>query len=152
MHPYLHRQRAGRWLAIPATVALGLLLAGFLPPLRLLWFGVPFLSLMVWIFGSLTISVERSDLCWRLGPEVPRFRLFRAEIVEARAVTRSWQDGRGIHGSRFGTLHNVAGFNAVALTLRSGRRLALGTDQPDRLLGVLRPCFPPKCTDSFPTP
>jgi hypothetical protein len=46
----------------------------------------------------------------------------------------------------------VAGFDAVALTLRSSRRLALGTDQTDRLLGVLRPPFPPNCTDSFPTP
>jgi hypothetical protein len=137
MHPYLHRQRAGRWLAIPATVALGLLLVGLLPPLRLLWYGVPFLGLMMWIFGSLTISVERSDLCWRFGPGVPRFRLSLTEIVEARTVITSWQDGWGIHGSRFGTLYNVAGFEAVALTLRSGRRLALGTDEPHRLLRVL---------------
>ncbi len=138
MHPYLHRQRAGRWLAIPATVALGLLLVGLLPPLRLLWYGVPFLGLMMWIFGSLTVSVEGNELCWCFGPGVPRFRLPLAEITEARAVTTSWQDGWGIHGSRFGTLYNVAGFEAVALTLRSGRHLALGTDEPDRLLEVLR--------------
>jgi len=139
MHPYLHRQRAGRWLAIPATVALGLLLVGLLPSLRLLWHGVPFLGLMMWIFGSLTTSVERSDLCRRFGPGVPRFRRSLTEFVEARAAITSCQDGWGIHGSRFGTPYNVAGFEAVALTLRNGRRLALGTDQPDRLLGVLRP-------------
>lgn len=139
MHPYLHRQRAGRWLAIPATVVLGLLLVGLLPPLRLLWYGVPFLGLMMWIFGSLTVGVEGNELCWRFGPGVPRFRVPLAEITEARSVTTSWQDGWGIHGSRFGTLYNVAGFEAVALTLRSGRRFALGTDEPDRLLEALCP-------------
>jgi hypothetical protein len=43
----------------------------------------------------------------------------------------------GIHLSRFGWLYNVSGFDAVAIILKSGKRFALGTDEPDALLQAL---------------
>jgi hypothetical protein len=45
----------------------------------------------------------------------------------------------GIHVTPYGWLYNVAGWDAVAITLCEGRRFALGTDDPHGLLDVIRP-------------
>ena len=50
----------------------------------------------------------------------------------------NYLEGWGIHLSRFGWLYNVSGFDAVAITLVSGKRFALGTDEPQALLAALR--------------
>ena len=138
MQTYTHRQRAGRWLAIPAAVAIALALTSLFSSLKAIAWGIPFLVFMMWLFGSLTVTVAHGELRWRFGPGWIRFRVPLAEIRNARAIRTTWADGWGIHGTQFGTLYNVAGFAAVAMELRGGRRLALGTDEPDQLLGALR--------------
>ena len=46
--------------------------------------------------------------------------------------------GWGIHLTPYGWLYNVSGFDAVAITLRNGRKVALGTDDPHGLVDAIR--------------
>ncbi|MFO1461796.1 MAG: hypothetical protein U1G08_20650 [Verrucomicrobiota bacterium] len=138
MIPYIHRQRAGRWLAIPAAVSVLLALTSLFSSLKAIAWGIPVLFFMMWLFGSLTVTVTRDELSWRFGPGWIRFRVPLSEICRVRTVRTTWADGWGIHGTEFGTLYNVSGFGAVALELRGGRRFAVGTDEPDQLLKALQ--------------
>jgi hypothetical protein len=99
--------------------------------------GIVVLVLAMWLFGSLTIELAGGVLNWRLGPGLIRRSLSVNLIAEARAVRTRWIDGWGIHYTRLGWLYNVAGFDAVAITLKNGKQFALGTDEPERLLAAL---------------
>ncbi|MBS1223341.1 MAG: hypothetical protein H6R24_19, partial [Proteobacteria bacterium] len=55
-----------------------------------------------------------------------------------RPVRNSWLYGWGIHRTPHGWLYNVSGWEAVEITLASGKRLRLGTDEPGQLTQVLR--------------
>lgn len=139
MKTYSHTQRAGRWLWLPAGMALILLLMAVWLRLWPLLGGIGVLALAMWLFGSLTIEISAGVLNWRFGPGLIRRSLSVNLIAEARAVRTRWFDGWGIHYTRLGWLYNVAGFDAVAITLNNGKQFALGTDEPERLLAALNP-------------
>ncbi len=139
MKTYSHTQRAGRWLLIPAGMALVLLFMALWLRLWPVLSGIVVLALAVWLFGSLTIEISAGVLKWRLGPGLIRRSLSVNLIAEARTVRTRWFDGWGIHYTRLGWLYNVAGFDAVAITLKNGKQFALGTDEPERLLAALNP-------------
>ena len=42
------------------------------------------------------------------------------------------------HLTPYGWLYNVSGLDAVAITLRDGRKFALGTDDPEGLVTAIR--------------
>lgn len=96
------------------------------------WVSGPVLLACAWLFSSLTIEITDHELRWRFGPGLIQKSVPLAEIVAAEPVRTgpSW----GIHWSPGkGWLYNVSGFNAVAVTLRSGKKFALGTDEPQVL-------------------
>lgn len=138
MNVYSHTQRAGRWLLIPLTITLGLVAAAALTRLWQSALGVPVLAVAAWLFSSLTVEVTADELRWRFGPGLIGRRVPLKDVVAAEAVTTSWADGWGIHHTRFGWLHNIAGFQAIALRLGDGRRFAVGTDDPGPLLAALQ--------------
>lgn len=118
---------------------LGVLAAGWLTgkllilaPLALI------LGALGWFFGSLTIEVTSDRLSWHFGPGIWPKSVARADIIRATSETNPWWYGWGIHLTPHGWLYNVAGFKAVEITLRDGRRFRLGTDEPDRLAAALR--------------
>jgi hypothetical protein len=43
----------------------------------------------------------------------------------------------GIHHTPYGWLYNVSGFDVVAITLRDGRKFAVGTDDPHGLITAI---------------
>ena len=67
-----------------------------------------------------------------------RKRVSVAEIVACEPIRIRWWYGWGIHLTPYGWLYNVSGLDAVAITLRNGRKLALGTDDPDGLIAAIR--------------
>lgn len=115
-----------------AMLGLGLTVA------KPLLFAVPLLILCGWLFSSLTIDITDLELRWRFGPGIIRKRVALEEIVAAEAVKTNSLEGWGIHLSRFGWLYNVSGYDAVAVTLRNGKRFALGTDEPQALVSKLQ--------------
>ena len=88
-----------------------------------------------------TNSGLRSTLrlcCASFGLGVIRKKVRLAEIVGCEPIRIRWWYGWGIHLTPYGCLYNVSGFDAVAITLRDGRKFALGTDDPHGLTAGIR--------------
>lgn len=89
------------------------------------------------LFYDLTVEIDATHLIFRFGIGLIRKRIPLAEIVAVSPVRNSWLYGWGIHRTPHGWLYNVSGWEAVEITLTSGQRLRLGTDEPRRLAQVL---------------
>jgi len=132
---YKHTQRGTLILIVLLGVAALFIILG-LTMLKSFWFSAPILLACAWLFHSLTIEITDRELRWRFGSGLIRNRVPLTEIVSAEPMRTglSW----GIHWSpRTGWLYNVSGFDAVAVTLRSGKRFTLGTDEPQALVARL---------------
>ena len=138
--PYKHTQRGTLILAV--LLGLSALFIGmgvaFVKPLL---FPVPILLVCAWLFHSLTIEIGEHELCWRFGPGLIHKKVPLGDIVSAEPVRTHFLEGWGIHLSRHGWLYNVSGFDAVAITLRGGKRFCLGTDEPRALAASLDACI-----------
>lgn len=135
---YQHTQRGTLILAVTLGLALVFCGLGFsIGQLKSLWISLPALLAIAWLFSSLTIEITGRELRWRFGPGLIRKRVPLADITAAEPVKTNFLAGWGIHWSRFGWLYNVSGFDAVAVTLRGGKRFALGTDEPQALAARL---------------
>ncbi len=137
MKTYCHTQRAGRWLIVPLAASMAMIAAAYLTGLWPVLSGVPVLALMSWLFASLTIEIDGTELRWRFGPGLIRKRISLTEVSQYKPVETSLAEGWGIRLSRFGWLYNVAGYSAVAIQLHSGTQFALGTDDPAGLIAAL---------------
>ncbi len=90
------------------------------------------------LFYKLRITIEDDTLCASFGPGIIRKKVRLAEIVGCEPIRIRWWYGWGIHLTPYGWLYNVSGLNAVTMTLRNGRKFALGTDDPDGLVDVIK--------------
>jgi hypothetical protein len=90
------------------------------------------------LFYKLRITIEGETLCASFGPGIVSKRVRLTEIVGCEPIRIRWWYGWGIHLAPCGWLYNVSGFDAVAITLRDGRKFALGTDDPDGLTTAIR--------------
>jgi hypothetical protein len=90
------------------------------------------------LFYKLKITIEDETLCASLGAGIIRKKVRLADIVGCEAIRIRWWYGWGIHLTPYGWLYNVSGFNAVAITMRDGRKIAFGTDDPHRLIDAIR--------------
>ena len=90
------------------------------------------------LFYKLRITIDDETLCASFGPGIIRKRIRLAEIVRYEPIRIHWWYGWGIHLTPYGCLYNVSGFDAVAITLRDGRKFALGTDDPHGLTAGIR--------------
>ena len=107
------------------------------------WSWIPILVLgivasVAILFGKLTIEVKDGGLQFWFGPGFIRQQFSLSEVVEAVALKNPWYYGWGIHRTPHGWLFNVSGFDAVEITLASGKRFQIGTDQPQTLEAVIR--------------
>jgi len=128
---YRHTQRGTLILTVTLGMAVVFAVLAMLM-IKPLWGTTIILLAVAWLFSSLTVEITDRELRWRFGPGPIRKSVPLAEIVSAEPVRTglSW----GIHWSpRLGWLYNVSGFDAVAVTLRSGKKFALGTDEPQAL-------------------
>jgi hypothetical protein len=82
------------------------------------------------LFYRLRITIEDRSLCASFGIGVIRKKVPLVEIAGCESIRIRWWYGWGIHLTPYGWLYNVSGFDAVAITLRDGRRFVLGTDDP----------------------
>ena len=90
------------------------------------------------IFSKLTIKVDKETLQACFGIGLIRKKVLLPEIVEWEPIRIRWWYGWGIHLTPYGWLYNVSGLDAVAITLRDGRRFALGTDDPQGLVDAIQ--------------
>jgi hypothetical protein len=85
------------------------------------------------MFCKLTIKIDSETLRWSFGIGIVRKQVLLAEIAVCEPIRIRWWYGRGIHLTPYGWLYNVSGLDAVTITLRDGRKFALGTDDPQGL-------------------
>jgi len=95
------------------------------------------LLLVTALFGSLTACVGDGWLECRFGLGLIRRRIRLSEIRDVQVVRNRWWYGWGIRLTPHGWLWNVSGLDAVELTLISGKKFRLGTDEPEKLAGAL---------------
>ena len=88
-------------------------------------------------FSRLTIKIDGEILeaCFTMRLICKKVPL--AAIAECEPIRIRWWYGWGIHLTPYGWLYNVSGLDAVAITLRNGRKFALGTDDPDGLVNAI---------------
>lgn len=136
MGTYRRTQIGTLIIAVMFGTAAVFIIVGWLA-LRPLLFTVPLLVIAGLLFYSLTIEVADGELRWHFGPGLIRKSARLADIASVEVARTSFIEGWGIHYSRFGWLYNVSGFDAVAVTLKNGKRFALGTDDASALANCL---------------
>ena len=95
------------------------------------------------LFSSLTVEVTHEELRCHFGPGFWRKRVALNEVTAATPTQNSWWEGWGIRFTPRGMLYNVSGTHAVEITLRSGKRFRIGTDEPEALVQALRAAISP---------
>ncbi len=95
--------------------------------------------LLLLALGRLVIELDGTALHWRFGwLGWPRWQVALADIVAVEKTLTPAAAGSGIRTTREGRLYNVTiGGSAVALTLRDGRRILLGTAEPEKLAAFI---------------
>lgn len=134
-----HHTQSG---TITRVAAIGGLVVAALLLLRMdtrpvLWLLLVLAGLGVFAFSSLTVELDQERLRFWFGPGVFGHTFPLHEIARCTAVRNPWWYGWGIHLTPRGWLYNVSGREAVELELTDGRRLRIGTDEPDRLCEAL---------------
>lgn len=99
-----------------------------------------FLAFMLFItftFRSLTVQVDARQVLLYFGSGFPR-RVFSLEQISTVRVVRNtpWM-GLGIHFIRRGLIYNVSGLGGVELTMKDGRVVGIGTDEPAALAATI---------------
>ncbi len=102
-------------------------------PLAITGFTAAVLALCLFLFYSLTVEIDAEHLVFWFGPGLIRKRIGLNQIAACRVVRNRFWHGWGIHRYGNGWLYNVSGFDAVELTLQSGKQLRVGTDDPHQL-------------------
>ncbi len=137
---YIHRQFG--WFTVFALTAMAVwfaLVAAFAP-----YDNSGFQSILLLIaalqvvFYQLTTIVTESTLTVRYGIGLLAFRFPLNEITQITERTVPWYAGYGIRWVGDAWLFNVSGRDAIEVTFASGRKVWVGTDDPDGLAAILR--------------
>ena len=94
-------------------------------------FGV--LTVSCFMFSSMTIEVNVSEINWYFGPGVFRKTLPLEEVGSCMKVKNPIWMGFGIHAFGTGWIYNVSGLWGVEIELKGGSLIRLGTDEPNYL-------------------
>jgi hypothetical protein len=107
---------------------------GFLTAIILL---LSLLAVLNAVFSSLTVVISDSDLEFWFGVGIWHKKIPITEIAGCTMVKNSWWYGWGIRLTPHGWLYNVAGWDAVEVLLKSGKKIRIGTDEPEKLYAAI---------------
>lgn len=100
--------------------------------------GIVILTLMMPLFGWLTVTVDEKAVTARFGIGLLRKKVLLRDIKSATRVRNKWYYGWGMRMGPWGWMFNVSGLDAVEIELRDGGRFRVGTDEPDELASAIR--------------
>jgi hypothetical protein len=100
------------------------------------------LLITIALFYKITLTIDNETLRWSFGAGIIIKKVRVTEIAWCEPIRIRWWYGWGIHLTPYGWLYNVAGWDAVAITLRNGRKFALGTDDPHGLAEAIQAAMP----------
>jgi len=95
-------------------------------------------GLLLVVFSTLTVIVRDQVLDVFFGPGLIRRRIPLRRIRDVREVQTPWYYGWGIRLTPSGWLWNVSGMAGVEVQFDDGHRFRIGSDEPDKLVEVLR--------------
>jgi len=95
--------------------------------------GMGAIFIIMGVFATLTVEIRDGFLKFRFGLGLIRKKLKIVEIESCEIARNPWYYGWGIHATGKGWVYNVSGFEAVEIFMNDGRRLRLGTDEPELL-------------------
>ena len=136
---YLHQQIG--WAVLVAVLGVSILVYFALVGAGLGWLGVILLLvplLVSVLFGSMMVSVDQSHVRIRFGAGLVRRSWELGSIASVEQVRNPWYTGWGIRYLPGRTVYNVAGFDAVEIQLKNGKRYRIGTDEPAALERAIR--------------
>lgn len=99
--------------------------------------GILILLISLGLFATLTVKMTDTELLVWFGPGFIRKKFALNTITACRAVKNPWYYGWGIRLTPHGWMYNVSGFQAVEITLTSGKKFRIGTDEPDKLVQTM---------------
>ncbi|MFC1642251.1 hypothetical protein ACFL5O_06130 [Myxococcota bacterium] len=131
---YRHTQTG--WVLIVTLSGLALLFGFVLAAVELSEWSVisagGFLLLLL-LSATLTVSVDTEQIRLQFGVGLIRKRFALRDVRHFSAVRNPWYLGWGIHFYPGGSIYNVSGLGGVQLVLENGKRIRIGTDQPESL-------------------
>ena len=132
--PYKHTQ-IGYFMIVCGAIALVIALEIFFRKATVtsMLGGLAAIFVIIGLFATLTVEIRDGLLRFRFGLGLIRKKLKIAEIESCEVVRNPWYYGWGIHATGKGWVYNVSGFEAVEIFMSDGRRLRIGTDEPDLL-------------------
>lgn len=140
---YDHTQKAPLYLILVA-VGVAMLIAGWLAPEQvvqiILLSSGGLMFLLAQCFGHLTVSDENDRLLICFGPlPLLRRRILYSDIDSVQRSRTTILDGWGIHLSPGGGwTWNLWGFDCVDVCFKKGRKVRIGTDDPEGLESFLK--------------
>jgi len=135
MH-YQHTQKVPDNVMAVATVA-GLAI-GLTPPgliARIAAIGV--MGAVGYNFRSLTVEVDDNELRLQFGDGPVRKSFPLGDVTGVKTTRTSPLSGWGMRFIGGGWLYNIYGLDAVELSLAGGKRVLVGTDEPDKLVAAI---------------
>lgn len=89
-------------------------------------------------YSSLTVTVADDTLELRFGPRLVRKRYRLADVESSRVVRNRFYYGWGTRLTPHGWLYNVSGLDAVEVEFKTGKKVRIGTDEPQTLDAAIR--------------
>lgn len=111
---------------------------------------LPIAIILLFIFLKLEIKVTYDGICYRLFPFTPRFRKIPFSEIRSYFIRKynpiTEYGGWGIRFSmkREGIAYTVSGTTGLQIYLNSGKKILIGTRQPNSLISVLNNLIPDK--------
>ena len=90
------------------------------------------------LFHALTVTVTATEVTAAFGIGVIKKTVLLEDIEDVSAAQSRWFHGWGIRKVSHGWLYNVSGFDVVSMTLKNGRVVQFGTDEPAQLLDAIQ--------------
>lgn len=134
---YAHTQKAGvpfyAILVLGIFVCVMMLFAVGVPPVPVCILMPLVLLWAILLMSSLTVTMDDQFLRVRFGPGVFFKKIPLSEIAATGPKYTTYIWGWGIRWYPVGWLYNVAGFQSVEVILKNGRKVRIGTDEPEKL-------------------
>lgn len=96
------------------------------------------LGLISFLFHSLNINVNASEINWSFGPGFWRKSIKVEAVNSVNVIKTKWYYGLGIRYISSGWLYTVSGTDAIQLGLKDGSKINLGTNDPDNLVKAIK--------------
>ena len=128
---YRHTQTGWWMIVIFGIASMVLLIEGVIHP-EVYGFFIVSIAFIVslLLFSRLTVEADDQKLRFKFGVGLIRKQFEYSRIRSISTVKNKWYWGWGVRWFGRGWLYNVAGLDAVEISLKNGRIVRIGTNDP----------------------